>query len=199
MPDANLADGDVLTSSFYNTYIREQLVTSCTSATHPTGVEGRLIYETDTDRYMKYDGTNWVDHVAGLIEFTPAWSFTVGNGVSDGVYAYLSSGLMFVQASFIFGSTSSVGSGMAMTLPDSKVCRSDIGGVIPVGVALIRDTGTGAYYGALRMPSPGSSQIEIIVNRSSGTYVDGVGVSSTIPMTWTTSDEINIHAIVPIA
>src|SRR6056297_246212 len=60
MPDANLADNSVLTSAFYNTYIREQVVVTCTSSTRPTAVEGRLIYETDTNLIRVYDGSSWV-------------------------------------------------------------------------------------------------------------------------------------------
>lgn len=60
MPDAGLADGSVLTSANYDTYLRQQVVAQVTSGTRPTGVEGRLITETDTDRIVCYDGTNWV-------------------------------------------------------------------------------------------------------------------------------------------
>lgn len=60
MPDANLPDDTVITSSFYNTYIREQVVVTCTSATRPTGVTGRLIYETDTKTFSVYNGSAWM-------------------------------------------------------------------------------------------------------------------------------------------
>ena len=60
MPDAGLADGSVLTSANYDTYLRQQVVTQCTSGTRPTGVEGRIIAETDTDRVLVYDGAAWV-------------------------------------------------------------------------------------------------------------------------------------------
>jgi len=60
MPDAGLADGSVLTSANYDTYLRQQVVAQVTSGTRPTGVEGRLVTETDTDRIVCYDGTNWV-------------------------------------------------------------------------------------------------------------------------------------------
>lgn len=59
MPDSNLVDDGVLTSTFYNTYIREQVVVTCTSGTRPSAVEGRLIYETDTDLLRVYNGSTW--------------------------------------------------------------------------------------------------------------------------------------------
>jgi len=73
VPDSNLADTGVLTSSFYNTYIREQVIVTCTSATRPTGVEGRRIYETDTDLEYVHNGTSWVQvgGTAGWASFTP--------------------------------------------------------------------------------------------------------------------------------
>ena len=59
MPDAGLADGSVLTSANYDTYIRQQVVAQVTSGTRPTGVEGRLIAETDTNLFQVYNGTAW--------------------------------------------------------------------------------------------------------------------------------------------
>jgi hypothetical protein len=72
VPDSNLADTSVLTSTFYNTYVREQVVVTCTSATRPTGVEGRHIYETDTDLVYVHNGTGWeqVGGTGGWTSFT---------------------------------------------------------------------------------------------------------------------------------
>jgi hypothetical protein len=72
MPDLALADGDVLTSTIYTTGTRQQVITQCTSATRPTGVEGRKIYETDTDLEYTHDGTNWIltGGTAGWTSFT---------------------------------------------------------------------------------------------------------------------------------
>lgn len=53
------ADGSVVTSAFL-TSMSEQIVWTCTSSTRPTGVEGRVIYETDTDRLWVYSGSAWV-------------------------------------------------------------------------------------------------------------------------------------------
>lgn len=60
MPDSGISDGSVYTSSFHDTYVRQQVVAQVTSGTRPTGVEGRLITETDTDRLLAYSGSTWV-------------------------------------------------------------------------------------------------------------------------------------------
>jgi hypothetical protein len=73
VPDSALPDTTVLTSSFYETYIRPQVVVTCTSATRPTGVEGRHIYETDTDLVYVHNGTGWeqVGGTGGWTSYTP--------------------------------------------------------------------------------------------------------------------------------
>jgi hypothetical protein len=60
MPDSGISDGSVYTSSFHDTYVRQQVVAQVTSGTRPTGVEGRLITESDSDRLMAYSGSAWV-------------------------------------------------------------------------------------------------------------------------------------------
>lgn len=53
-------DGDVLTASDVNTYLMNQAVIVCTSGTRPSSpTEGMTIAETDTDRILTYDGTDW--------------------------------------------------------------------------------------------------------------------------------------------
>lgn len=78
MPDSALPDDTVLTSTFYDTYIREQVVTTCTSVTRPTGVTGRLIYETDTDQLMVYRASDWepVSQQGEWTTWTPALGST---------------------------------------------------------------------------------------------------------------------------
>ena len=54
------------TRNFDNSYAWD--ITVCTSGTRPTAYEGRLIYETDTDKVMKCTnpvGPVWVEIVAG--------------------------------------------------------------------------------------------------------------------------------------
>jgi hypothetical protein len=80
MPDTALPDLTVVTESFWTPNVRQQVITQCTSATRPTGVEGRYIHETDTDLLYCHNGTGWeqVGGVGGWTSFTP----TIDQGAS---------------------------------------------------------------------------------------------------------------------
>lgn len=75
MPDSALPDTTVLTSSFYETYIRPQVIVACTSSTRPTGVEGRRIFETDTELEYVYTGSAWLQ--MGSAGAWTSWTPTV--------------------------------------------------------------------------------------------------------------------------
>jgi hypothetical protein len=52
--------GDILTAGQVNDYLMKQAVIVCTSGTRPSSPpEGMVIYETDTNWIMVYDGTAW--------------------------------------------------------------------------------------------------------------------------------------------
>lgn len=53
--------GAVLTASDVNTYLAQQAVVVCTSTTRPSSPpEGMVVYETDTDALVTYQGSAWV-------------------------------------------------------------------------------------------------------------------------------------------
>lgn len=58
----DFAVGEILTSSDVDTYLMSQVIIRCTSATRPASpAQGWHIYETDTSKFMVYNGTSWVD------------------------------------------------------------------------------------------------------------------------------------------
>lgn len=60
MPFKTFVAGEVLTAADVNTFLAKQAVIVCTSGTRPAApVEGMAIYETDTDRFLTYDGATW--------------------------------------------------------------------------------------------------------------------------------------------
>lgn len=138
MPDSNLADASVLTSSFYNTYIREQVVVTCTSGTRPTGVEGRRIYETDTDRDLVYSGSAWVIMSEPIQSWSP--TITQGSAVAGTVNRgwYRRSNGVFVAALSWTASAAGTGSNnVVVSLPVTMSNAADLG-----GSAIFNDAGT---------------------------------------------------------
>jgi hypothetical protein len=60
MPYKTFTAGEILTASDVMTYLMNQVVVVCTSGTRPSSpTEGRVIFETDTNKLMAYDGSAW--------------------------------------------------------------------------------------------------------------------------------------------
>jgi len=91
---------------------------------------------------------------------------------------------------FILGSGSSIGTLPSWTTPITPLNTVN-------GVLLIGDTGTATYYGKAEANSGG--YIYPYVWTASGTYVGEVGITSTVPMTWTTNDLFRFSATYIIA
>lgn len=58
-------------------------ITICTSSTRPTGFEGQIIYETDTDLVRAYDGTTW--NLVGASSYAVASGGTTSSITASGV------------------------------------------------------------------------------------------------------------------
>ena len=57
MPDTALPTN--LTDTFWETYVRPQVVVTCLSTARPAGIEGRHIWEVDKQRLMVYRSGAW--------------------------------------------------------------------------------------------------------------------------------------------
>jgi hypothetical protein len=64
VPITTWSDGNVPTAAQYNSNFRDQVISTVTSATRPSGTEGQVIYETDTDLLYIYNG-GWIRFGAG--------------------------------------------------------------------------------------------------------------------------------------
>lgn len=83
MPDsAPPADGSALTSSWLQTMVREQVVRTVTSSTRPTGVEGCIIYETDTDDFYYYTGSAWAGFGGKVVQMVNTQTGAVATGTT---------------------------------------------------------------------------------------------------------------------
>lgn len=84
MPYNTVATNQAVTSSFMNTNWRDQVISTVTSATRPSGTEGQIIYETDTDAFQVYNGSSWVEYgrAGNWATSTPTLSNVTGGTVA---------------------------------------------------------------------------------------------------------------------
>lgn len=125
--------------------------------------------------------------IATFTSFTPTWTnLTVGNGTNTGRYAQVNE-LVFMQVDLVFGSTTSISGDVRLTLPvEADSFRLDgTGGQ----VWFEDDTGTDYNGGTMRF---NSTEITLRVWNTSGTYLSGTALSSTVPFTWTNPDKLTV-------
>jgi hypothetical protein len=124
--------------------------------------------------------------------YTPTFAgaaITVGNGTASGSYLRLGK-LIVWRARFVFGSTSAMTSDvLTVTLPVTAIAT------VPAGMSSNRflDASTGTYYPAYLVY--GTTTGTIYESDDPGNAIGMNQVSSTSPMTWTTSDEIQIFGL----
>jgi hypothetical protein len=143
----------------------------------PTAVTvHRPIYETDE--------LSWTPIFTGL---------SVGNGTLTSKYKLVDKELMG-RVALVWGNTTSISGSVSLTMPFAAVTHA---GTAPrVGECGFTDAGIGTYAGPLIMVG-GSFILEAI--NTAGTYGVMTNLSSTIPFTWVTTDEITIWFRYPIA
>jgi hypothetical protein len=185
----------VLTSSDVNTFLMRQAVITCTSSTRPGSPnEGMTIYETDTDSYALYDGSNWV-YQGRVQTYTPTMTeWTLGNGTLTGAYVQVGK-LVHGRVSLTFGSTTTAsgtaGLGPLFSAPVTVNATVDLGHEF--GLGRIFDFSAGATFPiAVRRGTGGLFQPSLLSKATVGTdfVTSDNTMSSTVPFTWATSDFI---------
>jgi hypothetical protein len=140
-----------------------------------------------------------VENPAGFpnsFAFTPSiTNFTVGNATVNADYSIIR-GVLWFSIYILFGNTTSIAAGgCVLTLPTPMAeAKSTI--LYPIGRIGYRDTGTGSFMGTLNASTATTAQL--VVENASGTYTTLAAISNTVPMSWTTNDEINIVASYPL-
>ncbi len=121
--------------------------------------------------------------------FVPQWTnLSVGNGSVTAVYQ-INRNILRKIIVVTFGSTTSISGSVSFSLPFSMA--TSINSNYPGNNNVtITDSGTAFYFGALFVNS--SSLQTIYTKGVGGTYETLVALSSTVPMTWTTNDNIVI-------
>jgi hypothetical protein len=190
----------VLTASDVNTFLMRQAVIVCTSTTRPASPnEGMTIYETNTKRYMLYNGTAWVNAITNTFTtFTPTIDagITLGNGTLTGRWSRVNRWVL-VQFQFVFGSTSAITGTPTINLPFSA-SGFHTGNEEVLGNAEAIDVSDGRFY-QLRVQVEGTTLFAFAATRQDLSYVQQSGITSTIPMTWATDDRLRATFLYPAA
>lgn len=116
--------------------------------------------------------------------WTPTWAnLTVGNGTTD--YKYIKIGkTVFVRFSVTFGSTSAMGTDPNLTLPVTAVTYPSLS---QIGFITMQDVSASTWFlGAVVWSTTTAARLQTC--DASATVSRLGGISSTSPMTWTTSD-----------
>ena len=125
--------------------------------------------------------------------YTPTiTNFTLGNGTVTARYKQIGKTLL-LQCKITFGSTSSISGSPIFSMPTANTKISGMHGTANI---LIQDFGT-AYYKAMSADASGT-QFYIYAESANGTYVRDTGISSTVPMTWTTNDTLSITLLTEV-
>lgn len=122
--------------------------------------------------------------------WTPTYAnLTVGNGTTTGAYVRIGRVIHF-YLKFVMGSTSSMGAGPTFTLPATAAARYASTLTDWLGQVAILDSGTAQFGGIC--PWASSTTASLAAWTASGAYIQQAGFTSTIPMTWTTSDAFTV-------
>jgi hypothetical protein len=202
MPFKTFANGAILTDVDLNDYLMEQTVISCTSGTRPASPnEGMLIYETDTDRYVSYNG-GWLtfgQNITSTYTATLTASTTNPNlgtgGAAEGRYTLFNGKWCTVRGTIFFGTGATAGSGQYLVALPFQSSASISNGVSHVGSMMCRDTSAVVLGFGTCYISANALNMAFYVRTSS---VEGT-MNSGAPFAWASTDYISFDITYEIA
>lgn len=142
MPLQTWVTNQVLTSTDMN-IVGRQSIAVVTSVTRPASpVEGQTIYETDTDKFVVWDGAAWQEvlQAGAWTTFTPTISQVSARTTSTNSFAYCRVGGKCVEFSGAITITNAgtAGNKITMSLPVATNARYVAG--TPIGTAMYNDS-----------------------------------------------------------
>lgn len=164
--------------------------TRCTSVTRPSpATEAMMIYETDTDRMLFYDGTGWIILTEPAQTFTPTvTNLTVGNGTWVASY-HRSDGWIDLECDFTFGTTSAVAGDLTFQLPVNSANVSP-----DLWTITFRDDNTALHYTGQAEYTNTTTGVFVRAIGTAGAYAVGAALGAAVPFTWAVNDRIFIAA-----
>lgn len=121
--------------------------------------------------------------------WTPTWTnLSVGNGTV--VAKYIQNGkTVTARLSIVLGTTTAISGEVSFTLPVTSVAYPGTGTTTPIGNGTAYDSGVAQYQMVISWASTTTALCRVF--DTSGTYSVQAAISSTVPFTWGTSDELN--------
>jgi hypothetical protein len=154
------------------------------------------IYETDTNLYQVYDGSNWVDLYATLggawETYTPTvTNWTLGSGSIVGRYQRIGR-FVVADIEMIMGSTTGFSSNLVISLPITAKAQSLT--TRTIGFCQMFDVSASFLFAGNVRQSTNNQQLIPSVYDVVTTYAAPDSIISTRPFSWTNLDEISITA-----
>ncbi len=141
--------------------------------------------------------TTGLKYTGSWTSFTPTWTnLTVGNATTTAKYCQIGK-ILFFEVKLVFGSTTSITGRVSLDFPIAPVnnTAAQVGSV----VVSFDDATDGPYPGMKFNQSSNTTKFELLPIKADGTYSKYGLLSSTVPFTWTTSDEINLSGFYEVA
>lgn len=194
MPRKTFVAGTLATASDVNTYLMDQSVMVFASAAArntaiPTPTEGMFTYQTGSDHFTVYNGTEWVPYDTTWTTYTPTLAgVTLGTGYTLSA-AYASIGkTVIVQFYFALGATSAITGDVSFSLPINHASSNRSG---QAGTCAITDASPATRYPGSILLSGTPGYAFFRVGNASGTYLTQVALSSSIPIAvWAVNDSL---------
>jgi hypothetical protein len=126
--------------------------------------------------------------------YTPTFvNLTLGNGTYTARYLLVGK-MCHVEIAIYFGSTTSVGGAMQVSLPFNA---GNLGNYHYAANTTFQDSGTANYIGGAVLVTANS--LYLVALNTAGTYIGESPTSATVPFTWTTNDRITISHVYEVA
>lgn len=128
------------------------------------------------------------------VSFTPSWTnVTLGNGTQSAFYSVINK-ILFVKVELTFGSTTSFGDPVELTLPNSYTAITT--SQLMFGTSAFEDTGNATFVGQNYLVS--STKVRPSVQLVNGTYSQVNFTNATRPFTWGNTDVLNLDFMVQV-
>jgi hypothetical protein len=136
-------------------------------------------------------GGTVADPYAGVwTTFTPTWTnLTIGNATQTAKYRQIGK-IVFFEVRIVFGTTTSITGRISLNWP---IAPKDNASAQMANVNIeLADVTDGPFPGLKFSATADTTKFELLAINAAGTYAKYAVLSSTVPFTWTTSDEINL-------